>query len=135
MSTLTASGTATLKSINPATGEVVGEVPVATEAEIEAVVARARAAQPAWAALGLEKRAERVAELGAKLVSHADELGLLLTQEMGKPLAEGVGEAKHCGEKLGETLSEIVEALQPEVVQDDTVISTIHHDPFGVSPR
>ncbi len=132
MTTLTASGTATLKSINPATGEVVGEVPVATAAEIEAVVVRARAAQPAWGALGLEKRAERVAELGAKLVSRADELGLLLTQEMGKPLPEGIGEVKHCGDKLGETLQEIVEALRPEVVQDDTAISTIHHDPFGV---
>ncbi len=132
MSTLTASGTATLKSVNPATGAVVGEVPVATAAEIEAVVARARAAQPAWGALGLEKRALAVAKLGPKLVSRADELGLLLTREMGKPLPEGIGEAKHCGDKLDETLQEIVEALGPEVVQDDTVISTIHHDPFGV---
>ena len=132
MSTLTAPGTATLKSVNPATGEVVGEVPVATAAEIEAVVVRARAAQPGWGALGLEKRADRVGQLGPKLVSSADALGLLLTQEMGKPLPEGIGEAKHCGEKLGDTLREIVEALQPEVVQDDTVVSTIHHDPFGV---
>ncbi len=82
MSTLTASGTVTLKSVNPATGAVVGEVPVATATEIEAVVARARAAQPAWGALGLEKRVEAIAKLGAKLVSGADALGLLLTQEM-----------------------------------------------------
>ena len=38
MSTLTASGTTTLKSVNPATGAVVGEVHVATATEIESVV-------------------------------------------------------------------------------------------------
>ncbi len=132
MSTLTASSKTTLQSINPATGEVVGEVPVATPAEIEAVVARARATQPAWRALGLQKRADFVAAVGPKLAARADELGLLLTQEMGKPLAEGVGEAKHCGDTLEDTLREIVEALQPELLEDDDVISTIHHDPFGV---
>ena len=48
----------TLKSYNPATGEVVGEVPVTPASDIPAVVARARAAQPAWEELGLEGRVD-----------------------------------------------------------------------------
>ncbi len=132
MSTLTAADAATLKSINPATGEVVGEVPVATQREIEDAVARARTAQPAWRALGARQRAEAIAPLGDKLVQRADELGELLTREMGKPLSEGIGEVKHCGSTLDETLREIVEAIEPDRVEDDNVESTIYHDPFGV---
>ncbi len=132
MSTLTAADAATLKSINPATGEVVGEVPVATQREIEDAVARARAAQPAWRALGARQRAEAISPLGDKLVQRADELGELLTREMGKPLSEGVGEVKHCGSTLDETLREIVEAIEPDRIEDDDVESTVYHDPFGV---
>jgi succinate-semialdehyde dehydrogenase/glutarate-semialdehyde dehydrogenase len=51
---------------------------------------------------------------------------------MGKPLSEGIGEVKHCGSKLDETLQEIVEAIEPDRIEDDDVESTIYHDPFGV---
>ena len=132
MTTLTAAGISTLDSINPATGDVVGEVPVATPDEVVAAVARARAAQPAWRALGAARRAEAIAPLGAKLVDRADTLGLLITREMGKPLAEGIGEVNECGTTLDKTLREIVEAMEPEQLDDGGVVSTIHHDPFGV---
>ena len=121
MSTLTAAADTTLKSINPATGEVVGEVPVASQREIEAAVAHARVAQPAWRALGARQRAEAIAPLGVKLVERGDELGELLTREMGKPLSEGVGEVKYCGSKLDETLREIVDAIEPDRVEDDMI--------------
>ena len=42
-----------LLSYNPATGELIGEVPVTTEDEISAIVSRAHKAQKAWAALDL----------------------------------------------------------------------------------
>ena len=51
---------------------------------------------------------------------------------MGKPLPEAVGEVKQCGSQLDDTLREIVEALEPERIEDDDVESTIYHDPFGV---
>ncbi len=132
MSTLTASHASVLKSINPATGEVVGEAPVATTADVEAAVAAARAAQPAWRALGARERAARILPAGARLVERADTLGLLLTREMGKPLAEAVGEVRDCGERLEETLDEIVAALGPVVMEDTDTRSIIHRDPFGV---
>ncbi|MFB3139414.1 MAG: aldehyde dehydrogenase family protein, partial [Phycisphaerales bacterium] len=92
MTTLTAPPTGTLKSLNPATGEVVGEVPITPIGEIPNIVARARAAQPAWRNLGLEKRMQTLLPVGTQLVDRADHLGRLLTREMGKPLPEAVGE-------------------------------------------
>jgi acyl-CoA reductase-like NAD-dependent aldehyde dehydrogenase len=52
-------GPAMIKSYAPATGELIGEVPVMGEAEVRAAVARARAAQKAWGALPIEERCDQ----------------------------------------------------------------------------
>ncbi len=132
MSTLTATRAPQLKSLNPATGEVVGEVPVAAPAEVEAAVASARAAQPAWRDLGARRRADLLRPAGPRLLQRAQELGRLITAEMGKPLPEAIAEVTRCGEKLDQALDEIVAALEPDIIEDADVRSTIHHDPFGV---
>ncbi|MHC4446576.1 MAG: aldehyde dehydrogenase family protein [Planctomycetota bacterium] len=131
MSTLLATA-ASLKSYNPATGKVVGEVPVTPAEEIAAIVARARGAQPAWREVELEKRRQIIRPLGPRLVERAEELGRLLTQEMGKPLGDAIGEINHCGEHLEERLDQMVEALAPEVLEDENARSVVYHDPFGV---
>lgn len=122
----------TLKSYNPATGDLVGDVPVTPVEEVPAIVARARAAQPAWEALGLEGRAELLKRAIPILAERAQRHGELITAEMGKPIKEGVGEAKSLGYDIDQELDEIAEALSPEVVEDKRARSTIYHDPLGV---
>jgi succinate-semialdehyde dehydrogenase/glutarate-semialdehyde dehydrogenase len=121
----------TLKSYNPATGDIVGEVPVTPSSDIPSVVARARAAQPAWEALGLEGRAELLRRTGEIFKERAEAHGELMTKEMGKPLKEAIGEAKSLA-YVDHELDEIVAALQPEVVEDKRLRSTVYHDPLGV---
>ncbi|MDX1630760.1 MAG: aldehyde dehydrogenase family protein [Thermoanaerobaculia bacterium] len=121
-----------LRSFDPATGELVGEVPITPVEEIPAIVARARQVQPSWDERGLEGRAAALAPVGEELLSRAEELAPLLTREMGKPLARSLGEIRACGKGLEEELAEIVEALAPEVVEDERTRSTVYHDPFGV---
>jgi acyl-CoA reductase-like NAD-dependent aldehyde dehydrogenase len=121
-----------LKSFNPATGEVVGEVPVTAAADVPGVVARARAAQPAWGALGLAGRADLLKKTVGIFAERAQQHGELITTEMGKPLKEGVFEATSLGAGLAAELDEIVEALQPDVIDDGRAQSTIYHDPLGV---
>ena len=77
--------TAILKSYNPATGEVVGEVHSFSIAEAEQALARARAAQHAWAESGLEARLATMKRFEMVLVEHADELCRLISAENGKP--------------------------------------------------
>ena len=120
-----------LKSYNPSTGDVVGEVPVTSLDDIPGIVERSRAAQPAWDALGHDGRARLLTEAAASFRTRADELGRLITQEMGKPLAEGIGEAKSLASVQHE-LQEIGEALAPETFDDGRHRSTVHHDPLGV---
>ena len=121
----------TLKSYNPATGEVVGEVPVTPASDIPAVVARARAAQPAWEELGLEGRVDLLRKTAEIFAERAEAHGELMTKEMGKPLKEGIGEAKSLA-YIDHELDEIVATLQPEVVEDKRLRSTVYHDPLGV---
>ena len=121
-----------LKSCNPATGEVVGEVPITPVAEIAGVVARARAAQPAWEALGLNGRADLLKKTQAIFQERVQQHGELITTEMGKPIKEGVFEAKSLAWGLERELDEIVEALEPERIEDGRAKSTVYHDPLGV---
>jgi succinate-semialdehyde dehydrogenase/glutarate-semialdehyde dehydrogenase len=121
-----------LRSLNPATGEVIGEVAVTPLEEIPALVEAARAAQTTWGRLSPEQRAEVLRPAGTRLAQQSKEIGTLLTREMGKPLAEAVGEVKYCGDELSGELDEIVAALQPDVLEDNKIRSIVHHDPFGV---
>ena len=121
----------TLKSFNPADGTLVGEVLVTSPDDIPAIVDRARSAQPAWEAMGHEERARLLSKAAETFAERADDLGRLITEEMGKPLAEGVGEAKSLA-FVTEELEEIGEALAPEIFDDGRNHSTVYHDALGV---
>ncbi len=122
-----------LSSVHPATGEVVGEVPITPVEAIVDVVARARAAQPAWAALSFDKRAAMLTRAGERLAARADEIGELLTREMGKPLREARGEVAHSASRFPADLEEICQALTPEVITNERTRTTVYRDPFGVA--
>lgn len=77
-------------SINPATGECLRELDCVSEAEVRGAVARARAAQPAWNALPIERRIEIVAKFQHLLQEQKSEVGALITREAGKPYVEAL---------------------------------------------
>jgi acyl-CoA reductase-like NAD-dependent aldehyde dehydrogenase len=76
----------------PATGEVVGTVPVATAAEVEAVAARLREAQPAWRRLGFGGRAHWLGKWRDWMFDHSDELLTLVQLEGGKSWGDTANE-------------------------------------------
>lgn len=122
----------TLRSLDPATGAPVGDVPVTAAADIQAVVDRARAAQPAWAALGLDGRAAVLERAAAVLDGRAEQHAELITREQGKPLKESRLEAGSLGSALASELEEMKEALEDEIFESENLRSTVHQDPLGV---
>jgi succinate-semialdehyde dehydrogenase/glutarate-semialdehyde dehydrogenase len=78
--------------LNPATGEVVGEVPAMGTAETRRAIEAAHAAQPAWRALTAKERASVLRKLFELLLANTDDLATIMTAEQGKPLAESKGE-------------------------------------------
>ena len=82
----------TFKVINPATGELLAEVPRMGAAETDRAIAAAAAAFPAWRARPAKERATIMRRWYDLIVAHTDDLALLMTLEQGKPLAEARGE-------------------------------------------
>lgn len=80
--------TETLKVINPATGEVMEEVPVTTREELDAAVARARSGFREWRRVPGLERAELFHEISRRFREHGDELAEIMTREGGKPFIE-----------------------------------------------
>ena len=79
-----------IASVNPATGELLREFECMGEGEVQAAVERARAAQLAWADLGLRRRIAVLREFQAKLYAKKSEIAAAITREVGKPLVEAL---------------------------------------------
>lgn len=78
--------------INPANGDVIGDVPDMRGADTEKAIQAAEAALPAWRALLAKERAAYLKTWHQLILDAADDLAVLLTAEQGKPLAEAKGE-------------------------------------------
>jgi aldehyde dehydrogenase (NAD+) len=89
-----AAGGERIVSTNPATGEPIGSVELATDASYEQVVTAAAASFASWRERPAPKRGDLVRDLGAALRDLKEPLGDLVTLEMGKIRAEGHGEVQ-----------------------------------------
>ncbi|AZK97800.1 MULTISPECIES: aldehyde dehydrogenase family protein [Streptomyces] len=89
----TAGSGSTFPTFNPATGEVIAELPDATEADVDAAVRAAAVAfrSPEWGGLLPAARARLLLRVADLLEEHADELARLETLDQGQPLAVSAG--------------------------------------------
>src|SRR5204863_10146433 len=95
-----ASGGGTLPVEDPSTGETLVEVADATVEDAKAALDAAVAAQDEWAATAPRERGEILRRAYDKLVERADDLALLMTLEMGKPVAESKAEILYAADFL-----------------------------------
>ena len=77
---------------NPATGELLGHVPALGVAETREAIEAARIAQIDWAARPAKERSNILRRWFDLMMASQDDLGMILTLEQGKPLAEAKGE-------------------------------------------
>lgn len=122
-----------LSIVNPADGRVIATVPADDVAGVAAKAARARAAQPAWAATPLAERVACIGRFRAAVATELDTLAATLTSEMGKPLAQARNELNGFLGRIDFFLAEIAESIADETVFADAAITErIGHDPLGV---
>jgi len=82
----------TIEVNNPATGEILGTIPKMGAAETRRAIEAADKAWPAWRAKTAKERANILRKWFDLMMANQDDLGLLMTLEQGKPLAEAKGE-------------------------------------------
>jgi acyl-CoA reductase-like NAD-dependent aldehyde dehydrogenase len=124
--------TQTLKCISPIDGSVFAERPVATPAEAQATIARARAAQRGWAARPLADRIALVRAGIAALGGMGDEMVVELAHMMGRPVRYG-GEFGGVNERASYMADIAADALAPLVIEDSDLFERrICRAPHGV---
>jgi acyl-CoA reductase-like NAD-dependent aldehyde dehydrogenase len=85
-------------NLNPSNlSEVIGEYTQGDAGHVDAAVAAARAAFPAWSNGGIQARADALDKIGNEILARKEELGTLLAREEGKTKPEGIGEAARAG--------------------------------------
>lgn len=119
-------------AVDPATGEVIGNSPVQTVAELDELIATAAAAQPAWAALSDEERSAYLHKAADAVEASAEALAELLSREQGKPL-NGPNARFEVGGCAAWLRAAADTPLPSEVIIDDeSGYAEMHYRPIGV---
>ena len=125
--------TTSLKITNPATGAMLAELPADDAASVAAKAARARAAQPSWAARPLAERRAAIAHFRERVVGELETLAQTLTAEVGKPIAQSRNELNGFLGRIDFFLAEVeASTVSEEVFADAGITERIGHDALGV---
>ncbi|MFN7003862.1 MAG: NAD-dependent succinate-semialdehyde dehydrogenase [Roseinatronobacter sp.] len=125
---------ATFDVVNPARGDVIARVADVTRTEAARAIAAADAARHAWAARTAKERAGILRRWFDLMMENQEDLAMILTAEMGKPLAEARGEIAY-GAAFVEWFSEEARRVYGEIIpghQPDKRISVLRQ-PIGVA--
>jgi succinate-semialdehyde dehydrogenase / glutarate-semialdehyde dehydrogenase len=122
----------TIVTVNPATGAELATYQAMTQAEIDTALDAAAAAQRAWAGEDFTARAEILRTAAALLRERDDELALLITREMGKPLAEARAEVHKCATGPEFYAEHAQTFLADEIYETAADRSWVSYEPVGV---
>ena len=100
----------TIDVINPATGDMFASAPNCSAEQLDAAVAAARRAFPAWRATPLAERQRKLAEAADLLEANAADLGRLFTREQGRPVEGAIAEVR-----IGAAWLRAYAAMEPPV--------------------
>lgn len=123
-----------IQSTNPSDNyAVLGEVEASSAPQVVAAVAKARTAQPAWAALTQEERNAAVQSFVDVCHKRAEEIATVMASEMGKPLAQARGQVADSFTYFADYMDMVNIAMEPEVVfEDDSQRHVLTREPLGV---
>lgn len=121
-----------MKSINPATGELLASTEFANKTQIEATLARASLAAMRWKNSELAKRSNVLRQLADKLEGKKVHFANLITQEMGKRKAEALAEIEKCAANCRFYAQHAPGWLADQRVDIGAGKSMITYEPLGV---
>jgi succinate-semialdehyde dehydrogenase/glutarate-semialdehyde dehydrogenase len=121
-----------MKSVNPATGQVLREYAVLGDDDLETVVERAVSTQKELAERSVDRRAEWLLRAADGLHARREELARLMTAEMGKTFASALAEVDKCGWVCRYYAENAASFLSDEVVDSGARESRIRYEPLGV---
>ena len=100
------------KTLSPVDGRVYVERPLATAAQIQNTLERAKSAQAAWRQISIAERAAIVTRFIDAFVAHKEQIAEEITWQMGRPLSQSPGEVRGFEERARHMVGIAPEALE-----------------------
>ncbi|MBT5088364.1 MAG: aldehyde dehydrogenase family protein [Micrococcales bacterium] len=111
-----------MATINPATGETEFEAELHTPAEVEARLAKAQEAHEKLRTMTYAERAKLMLVAADLIESEVEKTAVMLTREMGKPIAQSRGEVLKCAKNMRFYAEKSEEFLAPQVLADPSLV-------------
>lgn len=117
--------------LNPATGEVIGQVPLAAPADLDRALAAADAGFRHWRSQSVDARSKVLYQAAALLRQRAPEVARWMTMEQGKPYAEALGEVTRVASMIEWDAEEARRAYGRVIPMDDNIELSVIRQPIG----
>lgn len=121
-----------IQTINPATEEIIETYPVLNDKEIEARIEAGHAAFENWKHSDFQHRQTLMKNLASLLLNKKDELAMLMTQEMGKPISQSKGEIEKCAWVCEYYADHAQDFLKPHSIDTEYKVSKVCYLPIGI---
>ncbi len=121
-----------LESINPATGKRINIYDEIDRKELNDLLLKVDAAQKEWVKVLFKERAQKMKKAAEILREKSEAFGRLMADEMGKPLQQGIGEAKKCAWVCDYYAENAESFLKDEIIKTEARKSYVHYQPMGV---
>ena len=122
-----------MKVINPATEELIREIPEDDAKSVQEKLELLKKGHPGWAKLPVQKRVDCIQRFYDLLLAEKDDLAKTLTAEVGKPLKESYNELNGARARMKYFIDNSVKWLSEEwIVTEGTTKEKIVYEPFGV---
>lgn len=121
-----------MKTVNPATGEIIKEYVEFDSEKIENIINKANDAQKRWATKSYDDRAKIVKKAAKLLLQNKEELARLMSLEMGKTLKESVSEIEKCAWVCEYYAENAAKFLADEMVETSATKSYVTFKPLGI---
>jgi succinate-semialdehyde dehydrogenase/glutarate-semialdehyde dehydrogenase len=120
-----------IATTNPATGETIKTFDAHSKEEIDSKLDKARAAYKSHRLMTFAERASRMQRAGELLIERKNDLGHLMTLEMGKPIKAAVAEAEKCATACFFYVENAGKILAPRAVKTQGGEGFVHFQPIG----
>jgi len=124
-----------LTSTSPGNGyKTIGSVDISSESEIVQKVILAKAASLSWKNTSLDERLKYFQKLIEVYKTHSDEVAILQSKEVGKPIKDSLAEVEFDLENISSKMKIAKKVLLPEIVDEsDAQKNVVYLEPYGVA--
>lgn len=121
-----------MKSINPLNNELIKEYDEYLETKVEELILKTKKQSSLWSKSQFEKRSELFINLSKILIKNKKKYAELMTNEMGKPVAQGISEVEKCALVCEYYANNAKEFLADKEIKTDYRLSKVIHRPLGI---